>query len=72
MAADHGRQGEGVSQPLHARQCLVREGKSAGVVCDGWRVIFLLGEALSAGMAVWVISSAWSPVAVTGRMWQRC
>jgi hypothetical protein len=42
--------------------------KSPGVVFDGYRVIFLLGQALSAGM---VTSSVVSSVSSTGRSWQR-
>jgi hypothetical protein len=42
--------------------------KSPGVVFDGYRVIFLLGQALSAGM---VTSSVVSSVSSTGRSRQR-
>jgi hypothetical protein len=43
--------------------------KSAGVVCDGWRVIFVLGQALSAGMVTsFVVVDS---VPGTGRMRQR-
>jgi hypothetical protein len=31
--------------------------KSAGVVCDGYRVIFMSDQALSAGMVGWVVTS---------------
>ena len=43
--------------------------KSSGVVCDGFRVIFLLGQALSAGMVT--SSFAVESVPGTGRMRQR-
>ncbi len=47
--------------------------KPAGVVCDGYRVIFLSGQALSAGMVGAVTSSVagWSAALVMGRMRQR-
>jgi hypothetical protein len=41
--------------------------KSAGVVCDGWRVIFWVGQALSAGK----VTSWLSTVVSTGRSRQR-
>ena len=45
--------------------------KSAGVVCDGYRVIFVSGQALSAGMVGWSVTSSVSLVSVTGRRRQR-
>ena len=46
--------------------------KPAGVVCDGYRVIFVSGQALSAGMVGSVVtSSVVSSVSVTGRRRQR-
>ena len=50
----------------------VFEVKPTGVVCDDYRVIFMSGQALSAGMVGWVVtSSPVSAVSVTGRMRQR-
>jgi hypothetical protein len=49
--------------------------KSRGVVCDGYRVIFMSGQALSAGMVGAVTSSVagWSAALVTERtrQWAR-
>jgi len=46
--------------------------KPAGVVCDGYRVIFMSGQAPSAGMVGWVgTSSVALAVSVTGRRRQR-
>ncbi len=43
--------------------------KPAGVVCDDYRVIFMSGQALSAGMVGWAVTS--SAVSGIGRMRQR-
>ena len=70
---------EGVQPLAEVRCCTERHSllsldavKSAGVVCDGYRVIFMSGQALSAGAVVGVVTSWVESVVVgTGRMRER-
>ena len=45
--------------------------KPAVVVCDGYRVIIMLGQALSAGMVGWLVTSSSAWASSTGWMRQR-
>ena len=69
MARAHLRRGPSLSPRFV--QVLRPTVKSPGVVFDGYRVIFMSGQARSAGMVGWVVTSSVSAESVTGRRRQR-